>query len=56
MNELHKFHSNPTRKEIFRVWNACKEMGLVKSSHSFARYGRIEKVWGGWVLAYYGEK
>ena len=53
MTELHKFSTKPTRREMFRIWNAAKRLGEVKTRHSLSRHGRLEQVWGGWVLAYY---
>lgn len=48
--EIHKFFNNPSRKEIFAIWNAAKRLGEIPASWSFAKRGEVRQVWGGWVL------
>lgn len=40
----------PTRKQIFIRWNSAKRRGEIPKRWSFAKHGRIERVYVGWAI------
>lgn len=48
--QIHRFSTTPTRRELFRVWNAAKSLGEIPRSWSFAQHGSLEQTYLGFAL------
>lgn len=48
--QIHRFTTYPTRRELFRAWNAAKSLSEIPRSWSFTKRGRLEQTYWGWSL------
>ena len=49
--ELFKFwNRKPSKREVLAIWRAAKRDGDIPARKSFARYGELRQVWGGYVV------
>ena len=53
MIEICKFYGEkPGMRDVHYWWRHAKKVGDIPKSHSFAKWGSLRQVWGGWLLVH----